>query len=229
MILAAGRGERMMPLTAKTPKPLLLVNGKPLIQYHLESLRQANIKDVVINVSYLGEQIMDYFGDGSALNINIHWSIEETPLETAGGIIKARSMLGESPFLLLNGDIWCDINIEKLVASPQVVNLEQNERVAHLILVNNPVHNLEGDFGIEEGLLTNAGSTKWTYAGISLLSHRLFSQNEFSNAQPLPLAPLLREFADKKMITAEHYSGEWLDVGTPERLEQLRQMQSRLK
>lgn len=210
MILAAGLGKRMRPLTDHCPKPLLPVADKPLIAYHLERLRQAGIHEVVINVSYRAEQIIAALGDGSAYGLRIRWSRETMPLETGGGIQQALPLLGEAPFLLVNGDIWCE-------ALPNAQAL-QGDDLAHLMLVENPPHHPEGDFGLIDGRVNQTSTKRLTYAGISVIHPALLAgqpQGAFA------LAPLLRAAIDNQRVSGEHYSGHWVDVGTPERLTEL--------
>jgi len=210
LILAAGRGERMRPLTETLPKPLLRVGGHCLIEYHLHALARAGVRDIVINHSWLGQQIVDYLGDGRRYEVTIHYSAEgETPLETAGGIIQALPLLGEAPFILVNGDIWTDYDFTGL---PQTLADK-----AHLVLVDNPVHHREGDFALDDTMLRNTGN-KLTYSGIGVYSPALF------HGLPTgvrPLAPLLRAAIDRGEITGEWYRGQWWDIGTPERLREL--------
>lgn len=206
MILAAGLGTRMRPLTDSTPKPLLKVGGKPLIVWHIENLKDAGFKDIVINVAYLGEKIMDYLGDGSQYGVNLYFSDEqdEGALETAGGIVKALALLSDT-FLVVNGDVWTDFPYDK--------NFKlSREQLAHLILIDNPEHNLKGDFfltGTEE---------KYTFSGIGYYSKEMFSNLKYGKQA---LAPLLFKAIDENKLTTEHYAGEWHDIGTPERLEAL--------
>ncbi|TQV87722.1 N-acetylmuramate alpha-1-phosphate uridylyltransferase MurU [Aliikangiella coralliicola] len=228
MLLAAGRGERMMPLTAKTPKPLLRISDKPLLEYHIENLVNAGLRQIVINHSYLGQQIENYFGDGAKLGAQISWSRETSPLETAGGIIKALPKLGEQPFILINGDVWCPLSIDKFVNSPHIDSLKRKQTLAHLLLVKNPQHNPTGDFGLIESMVVNKNSTMWTYSGIAVLHPDLFraqicAQSESNQRdRVLALAPVLREAADHQKVTAEIFDGDWQDIGTPERLDNLR-------
>jgi len=213
MILAAGRGERMRPLTDTTPKPLLEVGGKPLIVWHLEALARAGIKDIVINHAWLGEQIEAALGDGQAYGVSIRYSPESpAALETAGGIIQALPLLGDSPFLVINGDIWCDYPLADLVARP-LTNMQ-----AHLIMVDNPPQHPEGDFVLHDGLLAPAGTPRLTFSGMGLYSPDLFAGLPQGRR---PLAPLLKTAMAQKKISGEHYSGQWFDVGTPARLQQL--------
>ena len=213
MILAVGKGERMRPLTLHTPKPLLPVAGKPLIQWHIEALQRAGFRQLVINHAWLGEQIEDAFGDGSQLGVDINWSAEEPPLETAGGILRALPLLGEAPFVLVNGDIWSDFEFAQLQLPAG--------KLAHLVLVDNPPFKQGGDFLLQAGLIANPAAHEQTaaltYSGIAVLSPRLF---DGLSDGPLPLAPLLRSAAQQGQVSGEYHAGYWIDVGTPERLQQ---------
>lgn len=213
MILAAGKGERMRPLTLHTPKPLLPVAGKPLIQWHMEALHRAGIDRLVINHAWLGQQIEDAFGDGSSLGVEIQWSAEQQPLETAGGILRALPLLGDEPFVLVNGDIWSDFEFAAL-------HLPAG-KLAHLVLVSNPPFKQGGDFLLVDGLVGNPAEHEradaLTYSGISVLSPRLFDGLEDG---PRPLAPLLRAAAQQGRVSGQYHAGCWIDVGTPERLQQ---------
>ncbi len=209
MILAAGRGERLRPLTDETPKPLIKVAGKSLIEYHLNNLAKAGFKEVIINTAWLADKIHTELGDGSNYGVSIHYSDEGEALETAGGIIKALPVLGEEPFLVVNGDIYTDFNFSSIKPL-------QTETQAHLILVDNPEHHTNGDFAISDDNLCNQGEVKYTFSGIGLYSPKFFSE---SAKGIIPLAPMLRKKADEKLITAQHYSGFWTDVGTIERLQ----------
>jgi len=212
MILAAGRGERMRPLTDETPKPLLYAGKQRLIEYHLLNLANAGIQDVVINVAWLGQQIIDVLGSGEKYHLNIHYSNEgNNALETAGGIYKALPMLGDDPFLVINGDVWTDYPLEKLLN----FSLEAK---AHLVLVKNPEHNKSGDFAIDDHRLRNDGDQKYTFSGIGVYSKDFFTE---STAGKYPLAPMIREYINDNEISGEVYQGQWLDIGTPERLEEL--------
>ncbi|NOQ15069.1 MAG: NTP transferase domain-containing protein [Methyloprofundus sp.] len=213
MILAAGRGERMRPLTDHTPKPLLKVAGKPLIEYTIEALVAAGIADIVINLAHLGEQIQHYLGDGSRYQANIVYSREggTSALETAGGIKKALPLLGSKPFLVVNGDISCDFPLQNLS--------NKSCDLAHLVLVNNPAHHPAGDFALGSHSIASAeGSPKYTYSGIGLYHPDLFSQLAQGKSA---LGPLLKDAMQEKRITAELYHGFWMDIGTPERLAEL--------
>jgi N-acetyl-alpha-D-muramate 1-phosphate uridylyltransferase len=208
MILAAGLGTRMRPLTDRCPKPLLPVAGRPLIVHHLERLRQAGITELVINVSYRAEQIMAALGDGSAFGVCIEWSREITPLETGGGIRQALPLLGPGPFLLVNGDIWCELDPARL---PPL-----GDDLAHLVLVDNPDHHPGGDFHLTlGGRVQQRGEPRLTFAGMSLIAPALVA-----NASPgaFPLAPLLRDAMAAGRVGGTHHRGAWVDVGTPERL-----------
>lgn len=208
MILAAGRGERMRPLTDHTPKPLLRAGGKPLIVHHIERLAAAGLRDLVINHAHLGGQIVDALGDGSRYGVSIHYSAESEALETGGGIFQALRLLGEAPFMVVNGDIWCDFD-------PASLQLTAGD-LAQLLLVDNPGHNPEGDFGLEAGRVSNA--RRFTFSGIGIYSPELFAS---CHAGRFPLAPLLREACDAGRVGGQLHHGQWLDVGTPERLAEL--------
>ncbi len=214
MILAAGRGERMRPLTDTTPKPLLEVEGKPLIVWHLEALARAGIEDVVINHAWLGQQIEAVLGDGSRYSVSIHYSPEKPEaLETAGGIIQALPLLGDAPFLVINGDIWCDYPVIDFIAQPLVANSQ-----AHLLMVDNPLQHPDGDFVLSDGWLGIEGTPRLTFSGIGIYSPILFADLPQGRQ---PLAPLLRTAMDAGKISGEYYAGTWFDIGTPTRLQQL--------
>jgi len=218
MILAAGRGQRMRPLTDTTPKPLLSVNGKPLIVWHLQRLAAAGITDIVINHAWLGQQIVDTLGDGRAFGVNIKYSAETSALETAGGIARALPLLGSEPFLVINGDIWCDWPLSK--APGLVKALQQNNARAHLVLVDNPVHHTKGDFYLDSnGQVHDNGEPRLTFAGIGVYDPTLFKS--LNPDQAAPLAPLLRQSMHTGHVLGEHHQGSWLDVGTPARLGEL--------
>lgn len=209
MILAAGKGERMRPLTLTTPKPLLPIAGKPLIEWHIESLARAGIVDLVINHAWLGEKLQSALGDGSRLGVHISWSPEGEPLETGGGIHRALPLLGSDPFVLVNGDIWTRFDFGALQLAPG--------RLAHLVLVDNPAYKLHGDFVLQAGAVSNPTQTEGlTFSGISIIHPALF---DGSDAGAFALAPLLRAAAAAGQVSGEHYRGTWIDVGTPERLE----------
>ncbi|TFH88695.1 nucleotidyltransferase family protein [Billgrantia azerbaijanica] len=208
MILAAGLGTRMRPLTDRCPKPLLPVGGKPLIVHHLERLARAGIREVVINVSYRAEQIMAALGDGSDVGVTIAWSREEEPLETGGGIRQALPLLGDAPFLLVNGDVWCDLDPATL---PPL-----GDDLAHLVLVDNPDHHPAGDFHLDtDGRVHAVGEPRLTFAGLSLLAPALVADQV---PDAFPLAPLLKHAMAGGRVGGSHHRGAWVDVGTPERL-----------
>jgi MurNAc alpha-1-phosphate uridylyltransferase len=213
MILAAGRGNRLRPLTDVTPKPLIEVCGKPLIVYHLEKLQQAGIRDIVINVRHLGDKIQDYLGSGDAWGVKIQYSFESAELEVGGGIFNALPLLKKSPFIILNGDIWTDYPIASLTTKAK--------GLAYLVLVDNPPHNQKGDYCLQSnGLLSRQASLEsLTYSGISILHPDLFSGS--TPLSSFRLAPLLDKAALAQKLYGEHYQGAWTDVGTIERLHQL--------
>lgn len=210
MILAAGRGERMRPLTDSTPKPLLKVRGKALIEYHIEALVGAGIYDIVINHAWLGEQIEESLGGGERYGASIVYSSEGTALETGGGIYKALSLLGAEPFVVINGDILTDFPYATLPRDPP--------GVTHLVFVPNPPHNPDGDFGLVNGYAHRDAIQKYTYSGIGVYRANLFSQ---CRPGRFPLAPLLMSAMDKNLVTAELYQGRWVDIGTPQRLQEI--------
>ncbi|MBI1195376.1 MAG: NTP transferase domain-containing protein [Gammaproteobacteria bacterium] len=217
MILAAGRGERMRPLTDTVPKPLLEVGGRPLIVHHLLALRDAGIHDIVINLGHLGDQIPQSLGKGERYGVRITYSDEgEHPLETAGGIRHALPYLEPDPFIVVNGDIWTDYPFSKLTLG--------DGRLGHIVLVDNPAHHPEGDFGLAGGLITSADEHRWTFSGIGTYHPDLFRKRP---AGPLPLAPILREAACAGLLEGEHYTGDWQDIGTPERLAELNRQMAR--
>lgn len=210
----------MRPLTDKTPKPLLDVNGQRLIEYHIKALATAGVSDIVINIAWLGQQIPDYLGDGSRYNVSLQFSDEGEALETGGGIFNALPLLGSEPFILVNGDIWTDYEFSPLV------NLISKgfTKLAHLVLVNNPAHNPQGDFSIDNStqLLNNQkGAGAGTYSGIGIYHPKMF---EACKPGKFPLAPMLMDGMDNNLISGEYYNGLWFDIGTPERLADLDEM-----
>ncbi len=212
MILAAGRGERLRPLTDKIPKPLVPLAGKPLIVYLIERLRNSGFKEIVINVSYLADQIMQTLGTGEKFGVKIEYSIEpETGgLETGGGIFRALPLLSD-PFIVVNGDIWTDYPFENL-------NLPEN-KLGFLVLVNNPPHNPQGDFHLSAGrIVTEASHEKLTFSGIGIYHKKLFANCQDGKFR---LAPLLRLASEKNLLSGQHYSGEWCDVGSVQNLKNL--------
>jgi len=213
MILAAGRGKRMRPLTDHTPKPLLEAGGKPLIVYHIERLVAASIEKIVINHAHLGHLIEAALGDGSRWGARILYSPEESALETGGGICQALPLLGPAPFLVVNGDIWTDIPFGRL-------HLAQG-LLAHLVLVDNPPHNPGGDFALRDGFLSEQGSHRYTYSGVGVYHPGLFRD---CPPGAFPLAPVLRSAMGQALVSGEHHGGRWIDVGTPDRLQALDRM-----
>lgn len=211
MILAAGRGERMRPLTDELPKPLLPVGGQPLIAHHLAALSAAGVQDVVINHAWLGHKIEAALGDGSAFGLHIHYSAEGgTALETAGGICQALPLLGTQPFLVVNGDVLTDYPFSRLF------HALASDKTAHLVLVPNPVQHPTGDFALAQGLATADGDRKFTFSGIAVYRPEFFQNVP---AGPQKLAPFLRAAMLRGEVSAELYQGYWADIGTPERLE----------
>jgi len=208
MLLAAGLGTRLRPITDKIPKPLVEVAGKPLIEYHLSNLKSAGFKEVVINTSYLGEMIQEHLGDGSQFDLSIQYSKEgKEPLETAGGIINALPLLGDEPFLVLNADIWCAHTLS-------FANLSKNI-LAHLVLVDNPAHNLDGDFSYQFGKIYNSGKNLLTFSGIGIYRPELFRD---ISSEKISLTPILRKAIDQDLVSVEYCSQKWFDIGTEERL-----------
>jgi len=226
MLFAAGRGERMRPLTDATPKPLLPVGGKPLIAWQLERLAAAGIREVVVNTSHLAEQFPAALGDGSRWGLHLHLLYEgPEPLETGGGILNALPLLGDAPFVVVNGDVWCDVELASLPRKPA--------GLAHLLLVDNPPHHPRGDFALDgEGRVRRDGQPRLTYAGIGVFRTELFDDWQRvigslpardANPPRFKLAPLLFAAIDAGHLSGQHHGGDWIDVGTPERLQQLDQ------
>ncbi len=212
MILAAGRGERMRPLTDTTPKPLLAVDGRPLIEWHLQALSEAGFRDVVINHAWLGAQIEQRLGNGERFGLRIRYSPEPAgALETAGGIVNALPLLGDGPFAVINGDIWTDYPLAQLPRS-------LGEDLAHLVLVDNPPHHPQGDFALQGGRVVADAEPRLTFSGIGVYAPQLFAGLE---PGVRPLAPLLRAAMAERRVGGEHYRGRWFDIGTPERLAEL--------
>lgn len=221
MILAAGLGTRMRPLTDTLPKPLLPVGDSTLIELHLKKLASAGVREVVINISYLAEKIEQHLGSGERYGLKIFFSKEDSPLETAGGIKKAIHLLGDNAFLVVNGDVWSDYPLEHLVAKAN----NMGECLAHLVLVNNPDHHPEGDYSIDANgkVLAKTSEQAFTFSGLSVLSPSIFKNELLSNRLAGVFSPLIAE----QKISAEIYQGQWLDVGTPERLALLKQIISK--
>ena len=213
MILAAGRGERMRPLTDHRPKPLLAVGGKPLLGWHLERLAHAGFRDIVINHAHLGEQIESELGNGERWGLSINYSAEGKALETAGGIAYALPLLGNAPFLVVNGDVYIEYEFSRLKS------VLSDSMLAHLVMVDNPLQHPNGDFVLDDGKLTLEGERKLTFSGVGIYRPELFM--EIVRGVPAKLAPLLRQAIMDGKVSAEHFHGQWQDVGTPQRLQEL--------
>jgi N-acetyl-alpha-D-muramate 1-phosphate uridylyltransferase len=216
MILAAGLGNRMRPLTLHTPKPLLEVGGKPLIVWHIEKLQKIGVTDIVINTAWLGEKLAQALGDGSQFGVNILWSHEGEGLETAGGIVNALPLLGDQPFILVNGDVWTTMDFVPLL------DIHLQHHLAHLVLVENPVQHPQGDFTLSNGQAytfeQHVKGENLTFSGVSVIDPRMFAGLENGKR---PLAPLLKQGMLDHKILASKLNGAWVDVGTPERLADL--------
>jgi len=213
MILAAGRGERLRPLTDSVPKPLLEVGGKPLIEHHLDHLASAGFREVVINLSHLGDQIRDTLGNGKTWGLNIHYSPEPPgALDTGGGIKQALPLLGESPFAIINGDVFCSYPLARLRA----IKCDH----AHLVLVPNPAHNPKGDFVLQGGYVSADGEPSHTFSGISVYHPRFF---DTAPTGSFSVVPMLQAAMALQQVTGQLYKGVWHDIGTLERLEELRE------
>jgi len=217
MILAAGRGERMRPLTDRVPKALLEAGGKPLIVHLIERLARASLCDLVVNVSHFAEQIEQRLGDGSRLGVNISYSREERALETGGGIAYAMPLLGESPFLVVNSDVYSDYDFRRL--EPAAAALAHDTLDAHLVLVDNPTHHPEGDFSLRAGYLTPDGPARLTFSGVGIYSPKMFAT--VKRGTRCPLMAVLAPAMARSRVGGEHHRGVWVDVGTPERLNAL--------
>lgn len=217
MILAAGRGERMRPLTDTCPKPLLHAGGKPLIVWHIERLRDAGFSEIVINHAHLGHMIEAGLGDGTRFGVLIRYAAETEALETAGGICNALPLLGDQAFLVINGDIFCDANLSQLRADSASVGAGAD--LARLLLVANPSHHPGGDFALENGRVRTEGQPKYTFSGIGVYHPSLFA--DLSRGEKHTLAPLLRAAMARAQVSGSLHTGYWLDVGTPKRLAQL--------
>lgn len=210
MILAAGRGERMRPLTDLLPKPLLAAGGKPLIVHHIEKLKAAGVTTLVINHAWLGHKLVAALGDGSALGVSIHWSAEECALETAGGIVQALPLLGSEPFLVINGDTWLDLDYRALVNQPL------GDDLAHLWLVPNPPQHPQGDFSLQAGRVLDTPAL--TFSGVGLYHPAAFAGLPCGARK---LAPLLRDWMAQGRVGGSLLAGEWRDIGTVDRLREL--------
>ena len=211
MVLAAGRGERMRPITDTVPKPLVRVGGRPLIAWHLAALARAGVREVVINLSWLGEQLRTALGAGADFGLRITYSEEgPVPLETGGGIFRALPLLGPEPFLVLSGDIWTDIDLGGVQLEP--------EAHAHLVLIPNPPHHPRGDFGLEGNVVVQRASERLTYANVGIYRPEFFAG---CAAGRFPLLEPLNRAIAARLVRGEVHRGAWSDVGTPERLAQL--------
>ncbi|HEY0907043.1 MAG TPA: nucleotidyltransferase family protein [Methylophilus sp.] len=211
MILAAGRGERMRPLTDHTPKPLLPVGGKPLIVWHIERLAAAGFRELVINHAHLGQQIEQALGSGERWGVQIRYSPEVVALETAGGIAQAMPLLGDAPFLVVNGDVYADIDFADLHLAA--------DDLAHLVMVDNPPQHAGGDFALMQGRVCEKGEPMLTFSGVGIYHPCLFQS--VVAGQAAKLAPLLRAAMQQQQVSGQHHTGIWHDIGTPERLQQL--------
>ncbi|ERS03131.1 nucleotidyl transferase [Acinetobacter sp. COS3] len=218
MILAAGMGNRMRPLTLNTPKPLLEVGGKPLIVWHIEKLQKIGVTEIVINTAWLGEKLANTLGDGSQFGVTILWSHEGEGLETAGGIINALPLLGTDPFILVNGDVWTTMDFSTLL------DVDLSDKQAHLVLADNPPQHTKGDFILANDLAYTFEQDQLgealTYSGVAVLKPQMFVGLENGKR---PLAPLLKQAMQQQQVSAEKMQAIWVDVGTPDRLEQLDQ------
>jgi len=213
IILAAGHGKRMRPLTDHTPKPLLQVGGKTLIEYHIERLRDAGVHNIVINTGRMGQQFEEKLGNGARYDVNLVYSHEgDAPLETGGGIANALPLLQNEYFIAINGDIWSDFDFSTLQY--------QTDKQCHLVLVNNPEHNPQGDFAFSADSISNNGDKHYTFSGIAVYNRALFSDTAQGHTA-FPLAPLLRQAVNQKQASAQLYTGKWFDIGTPQRLAEL--------
>jgi N-acetyl-alpha-D-muramate 1-phosphate uridylyltransferase len=213
MLLAAGRGERLRPLTDAVPKALVEAGGKPLIAWHLERLARAGLREAVINVSHLGSRIVERIGDGARYGLQLRYSRERERLETAGGIANALPLLGREPFLLVNADVYCECDFSSLM------KVQLRERLAHLVLVPNPPHRPKGDFSLRAGSVGDEPAPRYTYAGVAVMAPELLAP--VTAGEKAPLAPLLYAAAARGRLGGELYTGLWQDVGTAERLAEL--------
>jgi len=221
LVLAAGRGERMRPLTDTVPKALLRAGGRSLVEWQIERLMRAGFRDLVINVSHLGERIEAHLRDGTHLGVRIEYSREPIALETAGGIAQALGKLGSAPFLAVNADIYCEYDFSRLRPVLQALACAQTPWNAHLVLVNNPAHHPHGDFCLApDGTLNESTGSCFTFSGIGAYRRQLF--NGVVPGERRALGPLLHQHVSSGQLRAEHHAGTWIDIGTPERLRQLR-------
>ena len=213
MLLAAGRGERLRPLTDAVPKALVEAGGKPLIAWHLERLASAGLREAVINVSHLGERIVERIGDGARFGLRVHYSRERERLETAGGIANALGLLGRETFLLVNADVYCECDFARLA------QVRLGDSLAHLVLVPNPAHRAEGDFSLARGRVGNDPAPRYTYSGVAVMKPAMV--DAVKAGEKAALGPLLRDAAGRGLLGGELYQGLWQDVGTLERLAEL--------
>jgi N-acetyl-alpha-D-muramate 1-phosphate uridylyltransferase len=213
MILAAGRGERMRPLSDQTPKPLLRVGGKPLIVWQIEALARAGFRDLVVNASHHANQLVDFLSDGNAWGVQIKWSIEATPLETAGGVATALPLLPPGPALIVSGDIWTTFDYSTLIARAEAMARDPHAPRVHLVMVPNPPYHLEGDFALRDGMLRAEGDAKLVYGNIGLHDTALF--RELPRGVPLRLLPLWHDWMASGLVSGECFEGPWANVGTP--------------
>ena len=210
MILAAGRGERMRPLTDHTPKPLLKVKGQPLIVYHIKTLAKIGIKDIVINLGHLGHKIETALGNGDTWGVRIQYSYEDPILETGGGVVKALPLLGSDPFIVVSGDIYTDYPFERLPKNPT--------HLLHIVLVDNPPHQPRGDFALVDGFVLESGGPLLNFAGIYVYRPEFF---EGCTVGVYSIGPLMRKMIRNRQVTGEYYQGMWHNVGTPQQLEEI--------
>ena len=216
MILAAGRGLRMRPLSDATPKPLLFAGGKPLIAWQIEALARAGFRDIVINAAWLASQLVDALGNGDAFGVRIRWSLEPEPLETAGGIVAALPLLPPGPALIVSGDIWTGFDYAELAARAEAMARDPAPPRVHLVMVPNPPFHAEGDFALENGRIALDGADRLTFGNIGLYDLALFS--ELPRGTKLKLLPLYRDWIGRGWVSGERFDGPWANIGTPAEL-----------
>ena len=219
MILAAGRGERMRPLTDTMPKPLLAVGGKPLIVWHIENLVRAGITEIIINHAHLGHMLELALGDGSQFGAQIRYSAEGEALESAGGIAHALPLLGNAPFLVVNGDIFIDFDFGRAQEMAMAMRANPDRFAAYLVLVDNPAHNEHGDFALEDSMVRLSGHPMLTFTGVAVYQPDIF--RDIARGTKARLAPLLKTLIGYELVRGEHHHARWVDVGTPQRLASL--------
>lgn len=222
MILAAGRGERMRPLTDTLPKPLLAVGGKPLIVWHIENLVRAGISEIIINHAHLGHMIEAALGDGSQFGAKIRYSAEAEALETAGGIAQALPLIGNAPFLVVNGDIFIDYDFSRAQEMAMAMRAHGDMFAAYLVLADNPLHNEKGDFALEQSMVKLSGKPMLTFTGVAVYQPDVF--RDIERGAKAKLAPLLKTLIGYELVRGEHHRARWVDVGTPQRLAALDRM-----